>query len=162
MLRKLCLGAALSLGVTPALAHEPFEWNDTTYTVLLSTAETDGRQGLFLAEVQGPGGPPMHVHDDADETFYILSGEADFVVDGQMVRLGKGNAAFVPRGLPHTYNVLSPEGASFVTGIVPAGFEAFFEAMATEDLKIPQDMPRIEEIAATFQLRFVGPPLAAR
>lgn len=108
------------LGLQPAWSHEPVEWNDTTYQVLLPAAETDGR---------------------------------DFTVDG-------GNAVFVPRGSQHSYRVESEEGADMLTIVVPGGLERFFEEMATEALVIPNDMPRITEIAEEFHLEFTGPPLA--
>jgi len=65
----------------------------------------------------------------------------------------------VPQGAEHTYRVLEADGGRQLTILTPAGFEHFFARMAAEGLKIPEDMPRINEIAAEFKLRFTGPPL---
>jgi mannose-6-phosphate isomerase-like protein (cupin superfamily) len=44
-------------------------------TVKASAANTEG--GLTVLEADEPAdfGPPMHIHDDAGEAFYVLAGE---------------------------------------------------------------------------------------
>lgn len=153
---------ALVLATTTALAHEPVEWNDATYKVVLDAGEVDGRSGMFRVETHQPGGPPMHIHDDADEYFYVLRGTVRFQVDGKTLRLEPDAVAFVPRGAEHSYRVETEAGGEMLTIMVPGGFERFFEAVAAEDLVVPEDMPRISEIADRFQLRFTGPPLPPR
>ncbi|WP_367278306.1 cupin domain-containing protein [uncultured Roseobacter sp.] len=146
--------------VATATAHEPVIWNNTTYQVRLSEEDSGGALGIFVAEMDGPGGPPMHVHEDADEAFFILEGRARFVVGGQETEVGPGDVAFAPAGAEHTFRMLSEEGGKQITVLTPGGFEGFFEAVVAEELKVPEDMARIGEIAADFQLRFTGPPLA--
>ena len=148
------------LGLQPAWSHEPVEWNDTTYQVVLPAADTGGRSAMFRVTTSQPGGPPLHIHHDADEYFYVLEGRVRFHVDGRELTVNAGSAMFIPRGSQHSYRVESEEGADMLTIVVPGGFERFFEAMATEALVIPDDMARITEIAETFQLEFTGPPLA--
>ncbi len=150
----------LVLGLQTAWSHEPVEWNDSTYHVVLPAAETSGRSAMFRVSTEKPGGPPLHIHHDADEYFYVVAGKVRFHIDGRELTVDAGNAVFVPRGSPHSYRVESEEGADMLTIVVPGGFERFFEAMATETLVIPDDMPRINEIAGEFHLEFTGPPLA--
>ena len=114
-------------GVIQAHDTETIEWNHTTYRVVLASEDTGKATSIFWSQTKAPGGPPMHVHDDADETFYVLEGRT-----------------------------------RFVTILSPGGFEHFFAAVAAEGLTIPEDMPRISEIAAEFHLRFTGPPLPAQ
>lgn len=144
-----------------AAAHDPVTWNGTDYRVLLSAEDSDGRIGIFLSEVDQASGPPLHVHDDADETFYVLAGTTVFWVDGEERTVEPGGAAFVPRGVEHTFRVVDPEGGRHLTIVTPGGFESFFAAVAEEGLEIREDMTRIGEIAAAYQLRFTGPPLPA-
>jgi len=151
---------ACLLGLQPAWSHEPVEWNDTTYQVVLPAAETGGRSAMFRVTTAQPGGPPLHIHHDADEYFYVVSGTVRFHIDGREVTVDGGNAVFVPRGSQHSYRVESEDGADMLTMVVPGGFERFFQEMAIEALVIPNDMPRITEIAEEFQLEFTGPPLA--
>lgn len=150
------------LAAATAWAHDPIEWNDATYQVVLDADDADGRSGMFRVETNQPGGPPMHIHDDADEYFYVLRGSVRFQVDGQVLRLEPGAVAFVPRGAEHSYRIETQDGGQMLTIVVPGGFEHFFEAVAAEDLMVPEDMPRISEIAERFHLRFTGPPLPPR
>ncbi|MGK7294591.1 MAG: cupin domain-containing protein [Candidatus Wenzhouxiangella sp. M2_3B_020] len=151
--------AIVLAGPMGAIAHEPVEWNGATYRVVLSSTESDGKSGMFTVAVKQPGGPPLHVHADADEYFYVLEGTVRFRVDERSDVLRTGEVAYVPRGTEHTYRVESEEGGRMLTIVVPGGFERFFEAMAAEALVIPDDMPRIGEIAERFELTFTGPPL---
>lgn len=143
-----------------ALAHDPVSWNGAEYQVVLSAEESDGRSGMFTVTVTEPGGPPLHVHHDADEYFYVLEGAARFRVADETLDVKAGQVAFVPAGEEHTYRVVSEDGGRMLTIVVPGGFEDFFQAMVAEQLVIPDDMARIEEIASEFNLSFVGPPLA--
>jgi mannose-6-phosphate isomerase-like protein (cupin superfamily) len=160
-MKRLVFLLALFTSVGALEAHETFEWNHTAYRVVLASEDTGKAISIFWSQTTAPGGPPMHVHDDADETFYVLQGRTRFVVDGEEVVVYKGEAAHVPRGAEHTYRVLDENGGAQLTILSPGGFEHFFAAVAAEGLTIPEDMPRINEIAAEFNLRFTGPPLPA-
>lgn len=157
---KLTVAAAalsFSLGVC---AHDPVVWNDAKYEILLDGETTGGQLSIFYSETDKPTGPPLHVHDDASETFYVIEGRTRFVVDGKETIVEEGGVAYVPKGATHTYRVLEPNGGRQLTILAPAGFEHFFSRMAEENLRIPQDMEKISKIAAEFNLRFVGPPLS--
>lgn len=101
----------------------------------------------------------MHVHEGIDATVFVLSGEVVAIIDGVEATYGPGDAMFIPRDVEHTYTVISPEGASLLAFMAPGGFEVFFAAASAEDLRIPRDMARLNELAAEYNLRFTGPPL---
>ena len=69
-----------------------------------------------LLEAQAPEGdmPPLHVHADHDEIFYVQSGRMTLHLPGSRIEVGPGEAAFGPRGVPHTYRVDSAEGARWL------------------------------------------------
>ena len=46
---------------------------------------------------------PLHVHHADDECWYGLDGRLGFLVDGEEVEAGPGDAVFVPAGTPHAY-----------------------------------------------------------
>src|SRR5262245_37277123 len=58
---------------------------------ILTGAETGG--AFFLAEVSVPpgGGPPPHIHDREDETFYLLQGALTVWVGDQTVYASQGD-----------------------------------------------------------------------
>src|ERR1700727_3521377 len=52
------------------------------YSVKLTAEQTRGTVGLIEGSVPPGGGPVPHTHRDQDETFYLLSGELEFL-DGE-------------------------------------------------------------------------------
>lgn len=65
-------------------------------TVKTSGAETGGR--LAQVEVDDPLGtaPPLHIHYQEDETFYVLEGEVTIFADGERIDASAGDFALVP------------------------------------------------------------------
>jgi mannose-6-phosphate isomerase-like protein (cupin superfamily) len=63
-------------------------------------------EGAYLALVglfpPGEPAPPAHIHPTTDETFYLASGEATFLLGDRKVRMTSGSLVFVPRGVAHT------------------------------------------------------------
>lgn len=146
---------------TPAAAHDPLDWNGDKIQVLLDKKVSGGDLGIFTVTTPGPGGPGRHVHTDASEAFYVLEGEAEFLSDGKMFTLKKGESAFVPRGIEHTFRVSNKDGGKILVIVTPAGFEGFFEA--TKHLSIPADMEQISKISEEqFGQKFTGPPLKGK
>ena len=135
------------------------EWLGTHYRVLIPTAATGG--GISVVDSWSPAGsgPPRHVHDDADETFVILTGEAVFWLEGECFRAGPGEAVHIPKGREHTFRVTDDGPSRHLLILTPGGFEGFFADMAKGRFAIPDDMPAVEESAARHSLRFTGPPL---
>lgn len=101
------------------------------------------------------------MHQDADETFVILSGRSEFLLNGHRSILGAGETVFVPRGSEHTFRVVGDEPALHLVILTPGGFEGFFVEMGRDQLAIPDDMEEITKRAAQYHLAFTGPPLAA-
>jgi mannose-6-phosphate isomerase-like protein (cupin superfamily) len=69
----------------------------------LGPAEIDG---AYVAEIgavpAGEPGPPLHLHPNTDEAFYIAEGEATFLLGDRELPLASGGFVFVPRGVAHT------------------------------------------------------------
>lgn len=136
-------------------------WGPSTYKTILATGETDGAMSITDSVTQAGEGPPLHVHDDADEAFVVLTGQIEFLVDGDRFVRGAGETAFIPRGTEHTFRVTADGPSRHLVILTPGGFEGFFADMAAGQFRIPDDMPQIEESATRHHLRFTGPPLAA-
>jgi mannose-6-phosphate isomerase-like protein (cupin superfamily) len=73
------------------------------------------------------GGPGMHAHPGFDETFYVVSGEWEFVAEDQTFVADAGTTVYLPAGIFHSFRSTGRlEGKLF--GIaVPGGIEDFFE-----------------------------------
>jgi len=72
-------------------------------------------------------GPPLHLHRNWDEAFYVLEGEMTFLIDGRTSMAAAGSFVFIPRGIEHTFWNESSAPAKQLTVFTPAGIEAYFE-----------------------------------
>jgi len=97
------------------------------YTFLATTEETDGAYFVLEGMVPPEAGPPPHIHHDQDESFYVVEGQLDIMVDGEAREAKAGDFVHVSKGSPHSFFNRSQTVATFV----PAGnAEQFFrEAM---------------------------------
>jgi quercetin dioxygenase-like cupin family protein len=94
-------------------------------TVHADSTDTGGQYALLEME-GGPGGePPLHIHRNEDEMFYVLEGELKVCRGGKEITLLPGESAFLPRNVAHTFKVMSRH-ARFLNYITPGGFEAYF------------------------------------
>jgi quercetin dioxygenase-like cupin family protein len=65
-----------------------------------------GRPELALIEFElrpGFSGPPPHSHDDHVDSFYVLEGEVEFLVEDETMVLGPGSFVAAPPGVVHTF-----------------------------------------------------------
>lgn len=104
-------------------------------------------------------GPPRHVHEAEDEVFVVLSGRCEFWLAGKSFIRGPGEAAFIPRGVEHTFRIPGTEPCRHLVILTPGGFENFFAEMSRGQFRIPEDMKEITESATRHHLKFTGPPL---
>ena len=72
-------------------------------TVHLGGGETGGKYTMFTDVTPPGGGPPPHRHLNEDEWFYVLEGRAEFFKDGVWTEAPVGTAAFMPRGVVHSF-----------------------------------------------------------
>ena len=102
-------------------------------TTKAAMSETAGAYNLSEHVVTAASNPPMHVQMDEDEAFYILEGEIEFEVDGQVALATPGTFAFVARGAAHTFRVLTDTARMLVicSGKPADNLEDFFQGMGT-------------------------------
>jgi len=73
---------------------------------MLVKATQDDTNGLFtLLEADEPAnfGPPLHVHRDAAEAFYVLEGEYLLFIEGREFPCPAGSFIFIPAGIEHGF-----------------------------------------------------------
>src|SRR5438270_5316240 len=74
-------------------------------SVKATGSETDGAFSLLEADEPPGFGPPLHIHQDAAEAFYVLEGEYVIFLDGRELRCPTGSFVFIPAGIPHGFRV---------------------------------------------------------
>jgi quercetin dioxygenase-like cupin family protein len=85
---------------------------------------------LGLVETSIPPGhsPPLHVHREEDEAFYVLSGTVDSVCGDERFRSTAAAFVYLPRDVPHSFLGVGDEPAQVLVFVVPAGLEEAFAA----------------------------------
>ena len=71
--------------------------------IQIASRDTGNAFTVFEAQTEPLQGPPLHLHRDQDECWYILEGEYRFEVDGQEIYARAGATVFAPRGSRHTF-----------------------------------------------------------
>ena len=69
--------------------------------------ETGGAYYLMEHLFTAASNPPVHIHQDEEEAFYVLEGELEIEVDGVTSVARPGSFVLAPSGLPHAFRVLS-------------------------------------------------------
>ena len=134
----------------------------------LRGAQTGGRLGIVEIEMPPGDEPPLHVHHDHDEMFYVLTGELTlYLPGGEERRLEAGQFTLAPRGVPHSYRA-GDAGARALVQTAPAGFEAFVERVSipsdAAELPAPAGPPtadqaaHLAQVAAEHGIEILGPP----
>ena len=100
--------------------------------VLLRSEQTAAELSIIQSAAR-PGftGPPLH-HHEFDETFYVIEGELTVQLRDELFRVRAGQAAFAPRGVPHTFTNLGADTARYLIVCTPAGFERYFARRAAK------------------------------
>jgi quercetin dioxygenase-like cupin family protein len=120
---------------------------------------SDSGGALTALEVANPPGqgPPLHVHTAQDETIHVLDGELRWRLGDDLRSTGPGAYVFIPRGLPHCFQVMGERPGRMLITFAPAGMEAFFERLST---MTEFDAAEFRAAAEENGMRIVGPPLA--
>jgi quercetin dioxygenase-like cupin family protein len=137
----------------------------TLSRVRLSGAQTGGAFSLTENLSRRGHGSPVHVHDQEDETLFVLDGELRVFAGEEEHAAGPGTVAVLPRHVRHAYVVTSPT-ARFLTLHIPAGFERFAAeagqpAQALElppEPAAPPDLDALAPTAARHHITILGPP----
>ncbi len=111
--------------------------------VKLAAAQSNGELTVIEDDIPPDSGPPLHVHERENETYYVLDGEFEFVCGPDHVTGGRGTFVFAPRGLPHRYKNIGRTPGRILFGFTPAGIEKFFAELGAQKELNPQIMSEI-------------------
>lgn len=128
-----------------------------TLIVKISGRDSGGELFLGLAEAEPGSGPPPHIHQREDETFYCLEGEFEGFCGDQKFRLTPGMTAFLPRGVVHAWKCSSSKRGRMIVAFTPATFEGFFEEVGALTPTEQSDIPRVLAIGKKYGLEFLPP-----
>ncbi len=121
---------------------------------LCDSHETGGSWSLFEEEVPLGMGPPPHRHD-WDEAYYILDGEVEFEIDGELVKSATGDFNYLPRNTIHGFKGASAAPARVLIFASPAHGSEFFEDVNDEVRVLPDDLAKVPQIGMRHGIEFM-------
>ena len=83
------------------------------YIVKAAAEQTGGRMVQMVVRDSRGAGTPLHTHLDADESFYVISGELVIHVGDERFEARAGDYVFAPMGIPHAFSVKSENAELF-------------------------------------------------
>lgn len=126
-------------------------------TVKAAGAQTETALTLLEAEEPSGFGPPMHVHDDAGEGFYVLSGEYIVFIGTEEHRCPAGTFVWVPAGVEHGFRVGESQSRK-LNIYVPSAMEGYFDALAASASEAnPISDDELSALASRYAMRVTGP-----
>ena len=155
-------GQAASAGIKVGAGQDRFNKSrvigvsSTTFKV--ATSDTMG--GLFVMEQSNatPGGPPLHLHHDQDEFWYVVDGEYIIEVGGQRYQAHPGDCVLGPRSIAHAWAFTGDFRGRLLIAYTPAGkMQEWFERDRKKGVYIND-----AELYHAFGMELVGPPLSLK
>lgn len=122
-------------------------------------ANSDDTRGVFsLLEAEEPPGfgPPLHLHHDADEAFYVLEGEYVMFLEDREVRCPAGSFIFIPRGVRHGFRVGAVPSRK-LNLYFPAVMVGYFDDLSAAIRRDEVDDASLDAIARRHSMEIVGP-----
>ena len=116
--------------------------------------DTDNQVFEWVDDLAPGSGIPPHVHTKEDEIFRVLRGEVEIMVDGKTTTLKKGDMAFAPKNVVHSWKVKGDEKATMWVSAFPSGMEHMFKDLHALPPG-PPDFKKVSEICETYGIRFV-------
>jgi mannose-6-phosphate isomerase-like protein (cupin superfamily) len=126
-------------------------------TLKADAEQTAGVVSVLEAEEPPGFGPPIHVHHDSAEAFYILEGEYIMYLDDREVTCPAGSFIFIPLGVRHGFTVGNVPSRKLVF-FFPAAMVGYFDDLAAALGRDDVDDGRLSEIARAHSMEVVGQP----
>lgn len=125
--------------------------------IKVSSKDTNGSLSIFEYSGFEKGGPPLHVHPNQDEIFFIVQGEYLFKVGDDTHQLKAGDTIFLPRNIPHAFAQLTDIGKMFFLFQPSGKMEDFFRVLG--NLRAAPSPEQGAKIFSDHDMKIIGPPL---
>lgn len=140
-----------------------------TAQLLVHLKQSENAEGLSIIEhrMARDFAPPLHVHHQESETFFILEGRFRFQRDGKVIEAGVGDTIHLPKDCVHGFRVLSDYGRCLT--ITNGPFEHMVRAAARPAARdaLPEQLPptleqqqSLARICSAHAIDLVGAPIA--
>ena len=110
----------------------------------------------------GTQGPPIHIHHEHDESFYVMSGHFGFVLDGITTYGKPGAHVLVPKGHAHSFWNAGARPGRLLLIVSPPGLEQYSRDLAAGLGGIATQEDSIDlrkKLGAKHDIEVVGEPV---
>ena len=134
---------------------------DPIQNTKISARDTGGQMSAFenINETGPAPGPPLHIHPDQDETFFIVEGDFLFQIGEEKIKVGKGDVVLGPRGVAHTFFQLSKKGHMIFTYNPAGNMEEIFRGMSKMFSTNTFNPDLFAKLCKENGVNFIGPPM---
>jgi mannose-6-phosphate isomerase-like protein (cupin superfamily) len=130
---------------------------DFGMSVKADARQTGGVVSVLEADEPPGFGPPIHVHHDCAEAFYVLAGEYNMYLDDQQFVCPAGSFIYIPQGVRHGFKVGNVPSRK-LNLYFPASMIGYFDDLATALQRDDVSDVELGKIAAAHSMEIVGPP----
>jgi mannose-6-phosphate isomerase-like protein (cupin superfamily) len=115
--------------------------------------------GLSLLEATEPPGfgPPLHIHHDAAEAFYVLAGEYTIFLEERSAPCLAGSFIYIPAGVRHGFRVGGVPSRK-LNLYVPAAMVGYFDDLSAAIGAGEVDAAALAEIASRYAMEVLEEP----
>jgi mannose-6-phosphate isomerase-like protein (cupin superfamily) len=125
-------------------------------TVKAASGDTAGAFSLLEA-AEPPGfGPPLHVHRDAAEAFYVLEGEYRIFLGTDEFACPAGSFIYIPIGQPHGFRVGDIRSRK-LNLYLPAAMVGYFDELSAMIASGSADDGAVDAIGDRYGMEVIGP-----
>jgi mannose-6-phosphate isomerase-like protein (cupin superfamily) len=122
-----------------------------------ATGNQTGATFSLLEAAEPPNfGPPMHIHHDCAEAFYVLEGEYLIFIEGTEHRCPAGSFIFIPSGLRHGFRV-GDQPSRKLNLYAPAAMLGYFHELSAAIKQGEGNPDVLDDIARRHSMEVVGP-----
>lgn len=127
------------------------------FTMSVKATADDTGAAFSLLEATEPAGfgPPMHIHHNAAEAFYVLDGEYIVFLEEREYVCPTGTFIYIPAGLRHGFRVGNAPSRK-LNLYSPAAMVGYFDELKALLAAPEPDAARLDEMASRYGMEVVG------
>jgi mannose-6-phosphate isomerase-like protein (cupin superfamily) len=128
------------------------------FAMSLKAADEDTGGAFTLLEAAEPPnfGPPLHIHTNAAEAFYVLEGEYHIFIDEAVHVCPTGSFIYIPAGTRHGFRVGGMPSRK-LNLYTPAAMVGYFDQLSEALVAGDADPSALDAIARRYGMEVIGP-----
>jgi mannose-6-phosphate isomerase-like protein (cupin superfamily) len=121
-----------------------------------SAEETAGAFTLLEATEPAGFGPPLHIHHDAAEAFYVLDGEYRMWIEAREFTCPAGSFVYIPAGTRHGFRV-GDVASRKLNLYLPGAMVGYFDELSVAISRGDPGATELDAIATRHGMEVIGP-----